>query len=134
MYRALALFILSLHSPRPNLARTSAVWMTKLSLADWHVSVATVGANEIGDEIVGDISWDVRTKSARIRVLREEDYDLPRRFARRDQEATVVHELVHLRYAISPDMKLAHDEEAVMVETGQLLRRNHNWLNLAVME
>jgi len=134
MYRALALFLLSLHSPRPDLAHTSAIWANKLSLADWHVSITTVGCDEIGDAILGDITWDVRTKSARIRVLREEDYDLPRRLARRDQEATVVHELVHLRRAISPDMKSTHDEEDVMVETGGLLRRNHNWLSLAVME
>jgi len=108
--------------------------MNKLSITDWHVSVATVRTDEIGDAIVGDITWDVATKSARIRVLREEDYDLPRRLARRDQEGTIVHELVHLRYALSPDMKLAHDEEVVMVATTDLLRRNHNWLSLAVME
>lgn len=84
MFRSLALILLSLHSPRPNLAHTSAVWSNKLSLADWHVSIVMVGADEIGDEIVGDIMWDIPTKSARIRVLREEDYDLPRRLARRD--------------------------------------------------
>ena len=134
MCRTLALFILSLHSPRPNLAHTSAIWIDKLSLADWHVSVVTVRADEIGDAILGDITWDVRTKSARIRILREEDYDLPRKFARRDQEVTVVHELVHLRQATSADPKLAHDEEAAMVETSELLRQNHNWFSLAVME
>ncbi len=90
--------------------------------------------DEIGSAILGDITWDVGTKSARIRVLREEDYDLPRKFARRDQEATIVHELVHLRHAISPDARTAHDEEAIVVETGELLRRNRNWLSLAVME
>jgi len=134
MLRSLALILLSFHSPRPDLAHTSAIWMNKLSVADWHVSVATVGADEIGDASVGDITWDVATKSAHIRVLKEEDYDLACRLARRDQEATVVHELVHLRYALSPDMKLAHDEEAVMVATTDLLRRDHNWLSLAVME
>jgi hypothetical protein len=54
MCRVLALFLLSFHSPRPDLAHTSAVWMDKLSLADWRVSITTVGIGEIGDAIIGD--------------------------------------------------------------------------------
>jgi len=105
-----------------------------LSLDDWHVSVATVGANELGNDIVGDITWDIQTKSAQIRVLREEDYDLARRVARRDQYGTVVHELVHLRRAVSSDPRSFNEKEIAMAETSELLRRNHNWISRAVME
>ena len=129
MLRIIALLTISLYSPHPDLQHTAKVWQSKLRLTGWSISVEVVADKALGGDSMGDIEWDVAKKQAAIRILREEDYDLPPAMARRDQEATLVHELVHLLHANDPDAELA-----VVRQTNALLRANHKWRILAVQD
>jgi hypothetical protein len=124
---------IALHSIRPDLRHALQIWQNKLQLADWSVAVEIVDDHALGGEAMGDIQWDLRAKRASIRVLREEDYDLPAGMARLDQQATVLHELVHLRHASKRDGQGA-DEASVILQTNALLRANRQWRILAVQE
>jgi hypothetical protein len=77
--------------------------------------------------------WDLSAKRASIRILREEDYDLQAGMAHLDQQATVLHELVHLLHAAMRDGQGA-DEASVILQTNALLRANRQWRVLAVQE
>ena len=65
--------------------------------------------------------------------LGEEDYDLPAGMAHLDQQATVLHELVHLLHASNGDAEGA-DEAHVVIQTNALLRANRQWRILATQE
>jgi hypothetical protein len=106
------------------------LWQQKLQLTQWTLSLEVVGDHTLGGASMGDIQWDIVRKRAFIRVLREEDYDLPVNMARLDQQATIVHELVHLLHA---DDK-SSDEASVVSQTNELLRANHAWKILAVQD
>ena len=72
------------------------VWQARLGLGDWKVSVSIVRLTELKHKTLGNIHWDVPTKSARIRVLRPEDYSSKIKGVLGDMEETIVHELIHL--------------------------------------
>jgi hypothetical protein len=124
---------IALTSHRPDLRRTLDVWQQKLKLNHWNIALQVVDDSALGGASMGDIQWDLARKSASIRILREEDYDLPPHMARLDQQATVVHELVHLLHAGNPKAKSA-EESAVVEQTNTLLRANHAWRILAVQD
>jgi len=125
-----ALFGLTLTAHKTDLRRVMDLWQQKLQLTQWTLSLEVVGDHTLGGASMGDIQWDIVRKRAFIRVLREEDYDLPANMARLDQQATIVHELVHLLHA---DDK-SSDEASVVNETNELLRANHAWKILAVQD
>jgi hypothetical protein len=118
---------------RPDLARALQTWQRKLQLVDWNVAIQVVDDRALGGRAVGDIHWDMRSKRAFIRVLRQEDYDLPVEMAHLDQQATILHELVHLLHAANRDQR-GTDEASVVQQTNALLRANHQWNILAVQE
>jgi hypothetical protein len=124
---------IAIHSIRPDLRHALQIWQNKLQLADWSVAMEIVDDHALGGVAMGDIRWDLRTKRASIRILREADYDLPAVMARLDQQATVLHELVHLRHASTGDRQDA-DEASVILQTNALLRANRQWRILAVQE
>jgi hypothetical protein len=117
----------------PDLNRTLETWQQKLHLEDWKVGIAIVDDHTLGGQAMGDIHWNLTARTAAIRILRERDYDLPTRKAQLDQQATVVHELVHLLHASNHDQDGA-DEASVVRQTNELLRANHQWRILAVQE
>jgi hypothetical protein len=124
---------IALHSIRPDLRHTLQIWQNKLQLADWCVAVEIVDDHALSGKAMGDIQWDLGGKRALIRILRVEDYDLPAGMARLDQQATVLHELVHLRHASKRDSQGA-DEASVIRQTNALLRANRQWRILSVQE
>jgi hypothetical protein len=118
---------------RPDLKRTLEMWQKKLRLADWNVALEIADDQTLGGRAMGDIRWDLNARRASIRVLREQDYDLPPGMAQLDQQATVLHELIHLFHAANQDQDGA-DEASVVRQTNALLRANHQWRILAVQE
>lgn len=72
-------------------------WQHKLGLADWAIDARLAKASEIRPETLGQTDWTPHSRIALLRVLRAEDYDRYSIDVRRDQELTVVHELVHIR-------------------------------------
>jgi hypothetical protein len=78
-----------------DLKRVLHTWQKKLGLTDWTIGVEVVSDSALGGNAMGDVVWDLILKRAAIRILREEEYDLPGPLARLDQQATVLHELVH---------------------------------------
>jgi hypothetical protein len=124
---------LAQRSVRPDLRHALETWKNKLQLTEWRVTVAIVDDHALDGKAMGDIQWDLGAKRAAIRILREEDYDLPAGMARLDQQATILHELVHLRHASRRDYQSA-DEASVINQTNALLRANRQWRILAVQE
>jgi len=120
-------------SVRPDLRHALQIWQNKLQLTEWRVTVAIVDDGALDGKAMGDIQWDLGAKRAAIRILREEDYDLPAEMARLDQQATILHELVHLRHASKRECQGA-DEASVINQTNALLRANRQWRILAVQE
>jgi hypothetical protein len=142
MVRILALFIaLSVSRAgiapglpeRSDLKHTLQIWQKKLVLADWDVVIEIVDDHALGGQAMGDIHWDLNAKRASIRVLREQDYDLPAEMAHLDQQATILHELLHLYHAANNDRD-GTDEASVVRQTNTLLRANRKWRILAVQE
>ena len=126
----IALVALTLTSHKPDLRKTLEIWQQKLQLNQWTITLEVVPDRVLGGSAMGDIEWDVVQKRAFIRILREEDYDLSINMARLDQQATVIHELVHLMHAGDKST----DEAAVVLQTNELLRANHEWKILAVQD
>src|SRR5205823_11040437 len=93
----LAFAALSFSSHKLDLRKTLEFWQQRLQLTQWTITLEVVRDPVLGGASMGDIQWDVLQKRAFIRILREEDYDLPANMARLDQQATIVHELVHLK-------------------------------------
>src|SRR6266567_2551244 len=124
LFKFVALIALALHSPRTDLKQTLRVWQSKLMLTDWRIGIEMADDRTLGGDAMGDIEWDVAAKRASIRVLREQDYDLPVRMARLDQQATIIHELVHLSHVTSGSKEVAGEEQAVVRETNALLEAN----------
>jgi hypothetical protein len=118
---------------RPDLRHALQNWQHKLQLADWSIEIEIVDDQELGGAAVGDIQWDLGSKRASIRILREADYDFPVGMARLDQQATILHELVHLVHASTRDRRGA-DEASVIRQTNALLLANRKWRILAVQE
>jgi hypothetical protein len=130
LLQIIAFVALTFSSHKPDLRRILDVWQQKLQLTEWTIVLEVVRDPVLGGASMGDIQWDVLQKRAFIRVLREEDYDLPVHMARLDQQATIVHELVHLKHAEDK----SSDEASVVTETNAILRANHDWKILAVQD
>jgi len=124
--------LLFFHCPVPDFHANLAFWQRALNLQAWQISVELVRAGEMDGGTVGDIDIEVRQKAATIRILREEDSDLPRHLARADQQLTLVHELVHLKRMLRD--KAWRDEAATVAETNALVLSHHRWREAAAIE
>ncbi len=122
------------YTPTKGLPRQVQYWQRILGLQSWRVSVQTVRAAELERDTLGDIDVRVDSKTARIRLLSEEDYDLPGWRARADQQLTLAHEMVHLRRIAKGCSGQWNDEHATNEETIKLLRRLHRWRELMALE
>ena len=129
------IFVLaSFVAPAPRLDDRVQYWKRVLHLDQWRISVRVVQRRELADGTQADIETDTATKTAFIRVLREEDSDLPRRLARADQQVTIAHEMVHLSKLVRLGQSSWQDESATNAETDALLRVHHCWRELLVVE
>lgn len=90
-------------------------WQRRLRLQDWKINIRVVRRSELKPKTLGNVHWDVNNKSAVIRVMHPEDYDVPFQEMLEDMEVTVVHELVHLHLAQLPrsDATKGAEEQAV---------------------
>jgi hypothetical protein len=120
MFHFIAAITMFLHCPVPDFRANLGFWQRTLNLQDWRVSVQLVRIEELDANTVGDIDIKARDKTAAIRILREQDSELPRRLARADQQLTLVHELVHLRRMV--DGEAWHNEAAAVAQTTELVR------------
>jgi len=130
----LVAFLLALYAPRPDFQAVVHYWQHELALEDWNVSVQLVSATDLDDKTLGDIAPNLETKSAVIRILREQDYHLPIRSARADQRLTVAHEMVHLKRFVYPEPVSWTDEGATDRETFEVLQQHSRWRELSVLE
>ncbi|HZT40266.1 MAG TPA: hypothetical protein VFA28_20410 [Bryobacteraceae bacterium] len=124
----------SLIAPAPRLDERVEYWKRILHLDQWRIAVQVVKRQELEDGTEADIETDVRSRTAVIRVLREEDSDLPKRLARADQQVTIAHEMVHLSKLVRLGESFWQDESATNAETDALLRQHHCWRELLVVE
>ena len=82
--------------------RSLRVWQQRLNLTGWDIKVALVRPSALEPKTLGNIHWDLNTKSATIDVLSSYDYTMPTPEMLDDMEFTIVHELVHLHLAALP--------------------------------
>jgi hypothetical protein len=108
-------------------------WQERLQLEDWSITLAIVPREVLDEKAQADIEPQ-SDKSAILRIMRTEDSDLDQRLALADQEVSIVHELVHLKYFAHPGAVSWSDEGAVISETCMLLRRFHRRLAFKVCE
>ena len=132
MLHFITAIVMILHCPAPDFNADLGYWQRALSLQDWQVSVKLVRAGELDSGTLGDIDIAVEDKTAAIRILQEQDSDLPKRLARADQRLTVVHELVHLKRMV--EGATWRNEAATVAETTELVRSHHRWREAAAIE
>ena len=109
---------------RAYLTKRLAVWQQQLQLQDWKISLLTSPSRELRTGTLGNISWNLDKKTARIRVLDVSEYRMSFQNALRDMEFSVVHELIHLDLASLPrtDSSRPDEEHAVNRIANALLR------------
>lgn len=74
-------------------------WQQKLRLQDWRIKVSIARSADIGGEYQGGINWSLNAKTASIRVLDPIDYP-EHSSEKQDMENTLVHELLHIHFAL----------------------------------
>ncbi len=96
-------------------------WQEKLRLQDWRISSKFVPQSDINeqtntDDSVGYCRHMDETKTAKIGVLRPEDYKDYHDPRSKDIENTIVHELLHCHMGVFYD-----DTRAVQVKVEQII-------------
>jgi hypothetical protein len=86
-------------------------WQNRLKLQDWKISILSVHPSDLRPHTLGNIHWDTDNKSAVIRVLNASDYHTPFRATLKDQEFTIVHELIHLELVSLPRSEASRSDE-----------------------
>jgi hypothetical protein len=91
------------------------VWQDRLELGDWKISVVMSRRSDLRPGTLGNIRWDMDDKTARIRVLGANEYQMPFEAAYQDMEFTLVHELIHLELASLPRSDASRGDEEYAV-------------------
>jgi hypothetical protein len=74
-------------------------WKKELQLFDWEISVSISRHFDMFQpETSGGVTWNIRRKRASIKILDQFDYSIKE--FEFDQEQTLVHELLHVKFAI----------------------------------
>jgi hypothetical protein len=95
------------------------MWQQRLGLTHWRVSLEVVRASALRGHSIGDITPDLATWTATIRLLDPADYQPTEDQMRADVESIVVHELIHLSLtpalaAVRADETTRRQEEAAV--------------------
>lgn len=90
-------------------------WQDRLKLSDWDISLELARSADLRPGTLGNVHWDKPAKTAHIRVLDPNDYQMNYYAAVRDMEFTIVHELVHLELASLPRSEASRGDEEVAV-------------------
>jgi hypothetical protein len=91
------------------------VWQDRLQLGDWKISIIMSLRSDLRPGTLGNIRWDMDAKTARIRVLGANEYQMPFEAAYQDMEFTLVHELIHLELASLPRNDTSRGDEEYAV-------------------
>ncbi len=86
-------------------------WQKRLDLSEWTITTMIVRVGDLRPETVGNLKWNSNEKTALIKVLNPQDYNLPGPEIATDIEYTIVHELIHLELSILP-----HDGSSKLTE------------------
>lgn len=75
-------------------------WINRLKLNDWVIKVNfNCSPNDmVLKDVCGETEWDEVSKCARINIIGEKDYG--KRIISFDEEKTLVHELLHLKFSL----------------------------------
>lgn len=92
----------------PNLDELLAKWQPVLRLQDWDIEILYVKPHELAPNTGGEVIRCDKKKVARIKVLDPDNFD-PCLIVKQDVEYTVVHELVHVHFAVFDGLKDAED-------------------------
>jgi hypothetical protein len=97
------------------LAKRLGLWQQRLKLDDWNILIVMSRAEELKPNTIGNIHWEIGTKSATLRVLDASGYALRCPDMLNDMEFTIVHELIHLAIhsVFSAEFDLHAEEAAV---------------------
>ena len=133
MLHMIALLVMLVHPPNPQLDCNLRYWQPRLGLNAWHVTIALVPAAELEPNALGQIDCSLLTKTAVIRILGADDYDLPRRLTTADQQLTLLHELVHLHRRVLGEPGW-QEETPTNQQTLALLYLYHRHQELAAIE
>ena len=98
----------------PDLNVLLAKWQPILRLQDWDIEILYVKPCELDPHTGGQVIRCDGKKTARIKVLDPDCFD-PCLIVKNDPEYTVVHELVHIHFAIFDGLK---DEANLLYEQG----------------
>jgi hypothetical protein len=90
-------------------------WQQLLGLENWNISILLSHRSDLKPSTLGNIHWDADKRSATIRVLDAEDYQMACPDALADMEFTIVHELVHLELSSLPRSEASRREEEFAV-------------------
>ncbi len=90
-------------------------WQERLGLQDWAITLRINCKQEDMElgEVNGETSWSTSIKSASIKIISKETYG--ERMLPYDFEKTLVHELLHLKFALI-DQKITSYESDVLYE------------------
>jgi hypothetical protein len=99
-------------------------WQRRLHLEDWTVFILMARPIDLRPGTLGNIHWDMDSKTATIRVMDASGYSTSVADMLKDMQVTVVHELVHLELASLPvsDADRSNQENAIDNLTEALLR------------
>ena len=92
------------NNERPDLKVLLAKWQPVLRLQDWDIEIMYVKPYELDPDTGGQVIRCDGKKTARIKVL-DPDYRDPCLIVKPDVEYTVVHELVHIHFAVFDDLE-----------------------------
>ena len=103
------------------------LWQDRLNLKDWKITIVMKRRAELKPKTLGQVHWDKSKKSAVIWIQHACDYNLPAAEILRDMEFTVVHELLHLKFASSRRSEASRraEEHAVNHIAEALLRLDY---------
>ncbi|MBM3774239.1 MAG: hypothetical protein FJW37_03665 [Acidobacteria bacterium] len=94
-----------------------ALWQKRLRLQDWKIQVKVVRKSELKPKTLGNVHWDLTTKSAVIRAMHFDDYARDFTEVLEELEVTIVHELIHLHLASLPRNEASRSAEEQAVNT-----------------
>lgn len=88
----------------PDLQALLVKWQAVLRLQDWDIEILYVKSFDLEVNTGGHVVRCDAKKTARVKVLDPDLYD-PCLIVKQDVEYTVVHELVHIHFALIDDFK-----------------------------
>ena len=96
-------------------------WQERLGLQDWAICLRiNCKQTDLEDQnAVGETEWSATIKSAFIRIVSKEEYG--ERMLDFDFEKTLVHELLHLKFAIIDLENTSYESKVVELARHQLL-------------